>query len=83
MTFLSLLGPASSAIAAIAMTQAAVQAAIEAGQLEGRRLKNYLKLQSEQARNSASLAERRGKDRQQGQLYKRIISEKQKRRHGN
>ncbi|MET0028943.1 MAG: ribosome small subunit-dependent GTPase A [Candidatus Thiodiazotropha sp.] len=51
----------------------AVIAAIEAGQLEQRRLDNYLKLQSEQARNSASLAERRSSDRALGRFYKQAL----------
>jgi ribosome biogenesis GTPase / thiamine phosphate phosphatase len=51
----------------------AVIAAIEAGQLEQRRLDNYLKLQSEQMRNSASLAERRSSDRALGRFYKQAL----------
>ncbi|MET0090221.1 MAG: hypothetical protein ABW068_09430 [Candidatus Thiodiazotropha sp.] len=51
----------------------AVIAAIEAGQLEQRRLDNYLKLQSEQARNSASLAQRRSSDRALGRFYKQAL----------
>jgi ribosome biogenesis GTPase len=58
----------------------AVEAAVESGELDPRRLTNYLKLQSEQARNSASLAQRREKDRKLGKFYKQIISEKQNRR---
>ncbi len=51
----------------------AVTAAIEAGQLEQRRLDNYLKLRSEQVRNSASLAERRFSDRALGRFYKQAL----------
>lgn len=58
----------------------ALGAAVEAGDLEQRRLTSYLKLQSEQARNSASLAERHDKDRKLGKFYKSVIAEKQKRR---
>jgi len=58
----------------------ALEAAVEAGSLEQRRLTNYLKLESEQARNSATLAERREKDRKLGKFYKQVISEKQNRR---
>lgn len=58
----------------------ALEAAVAAGEVEQRRLTNYLKLQSEQARNSASLADRREKDRKLGKFYKSVISEKQKRR---
>lgn len=58
----------------------AVEAAIETGQMESRRLVSYLKLQSEQARNSTSLAERRERERNTGQFYKRVIAEKKRRR---
>ena len=57
----------------------AVEAAVADGSLSQRRLSNYLKLQSEQARNTASLAERREKDRKTGRLYKRIIADKRQR----
>ncbi len=60
----------------------AVESAVESGQLESRRLSNYLKLESEQLRNSTSLAERREKDRKTGQMYKNIIAQK-KRQRGN
>lgn len=58
----------------------AVQAAIESGEIEARRLVSFQKLESEQARNATSLANRREKERQTGKLYKRIIAEKQSRR---
>ena len=58
----------------------ALESAVESGELDARRLTNYLKLLSEQARNSASLAERRERERKTGKMYKRILSEKQKRR---
>ncbi len=58
----------------------ALEDAVESGELDQRRLTNYLKLQSEQERNSASLAERREKDRKLGKFYKQVISEKQSRR---
>lgn len=48
----------------------AVQAAIEAGSLEARRLVSYLKLMREQALNSASLAEKRARDRELGRFYR-------------
>ena len=54
----------------------AVEAAVEDGLLERRRLNNYLKLQSEQRRNSATLAERRERDKSNGRMYKRIIGDK-------
>ncbi|MET0086536.1 MAG: ribosome small subunit-dependent GTPase A [Sedimenticola sp.] len=43
---------------------------VEAGRLEQRRLDNYRKLKSEQARNNESLAERRSSDRALGRFYK-------------
>ena len=58
----------------------ALEAAVEGGELNPRRLKNYLKLLSEQARNATSLAERREKDRKLGQFYKSVIKEKQRRK---
>ncbi|MCU7921484.1 MAG: ribosome small subunit-dependent GTPase A [Candidatus Thiodiazotropha sp. (ex Dulcina madagascariensis)] len=48
----------------------AVQAAIEEGGLEERRLVSYLKLMREQALNSASLAEKRARDRELGRFYR-------------
>jgi ribosome biogenesis GTPase len=48
----------------------AVLEAVKAGRLEQRRLDNYHKLMSEQARNSESLAERRSSERALGRFYK-------------
>lgn len=50
----------------------AVQNAISKGELEPRRLKSYLKLLQEQARNGASLVEKRAKDRSQSQYYRNV-----------
>lgn len=50
----------------------AVKSAVESGVLDERRLFNYRKLLKEQAMNSASLAEKRAKDRQLGKFYKRV-----------
>jgi ribosome biogenesis GTPase len=58
----------------------ALAAAVESGDLDPRRFQNYLKLQTEQSRNSASLAERHEKDRKLGKFYKQVISEKQNRK---
>jgi len=58
----------------------AVQAAIESGSLDSRRLNNYFKLQSEQARNSKSLRQQRDESRKQGKFFKSVISAKQRRR---
>lgn len=48
----------------------AVQAAIQAGELELRRLQNYRKLQREQAHHAASLAEKHATDKRFGRLIK-------------
>jgi ribosome biogenesis GTPase len=53
----------------------AVKAAIEQGQLDERRLGNYLKLQRENRVNSASLAERRADDKALGKFYKRTLKQ--------
>ena len=46
---------------------------ITAGRLDQRRLENYQKLLSEQARNNESIAERRHNDRALGRFYKHAI----------
>jgi|TARA_B100000315_G_scaffold127118_1_gene116928 ribosome biogenesis GTPase len=56
----------------------AVQQAISSGELEQRRLTNYLKLLREESFNSAMLSERRSSDKALGKYYKRIASESQK-----
>jgi ribosome biogenesis GTPase len=58
----------------------AVLAAVEAGEIDPRRLRNYLKLQREDARASTTLAERRTQDRKIGKLYKRIQQASRRRR---
>jgi len=55
--------------------QCAVQAAIESGNLEQRRLTNYLKLLREQAHNGASLAEKRANDKARHKYYKSVIKD--------
>ena len=57
----------------------AIAEAIECGELDARRLKNYRKLQAEQARNAQTLFERRQHDKRIGQFYKATMSSKQKR----
>ena len=57
----------------------AVREAIESGKLDARRLKSFIKLMKEQAFNSASLAQRRERDRQFGRHVKSVLEEKQKR----
>lgn len=60
----------------------AVQAALNSSQIDQRRLSNYLKLMREQAHNSASLAEKREKDRALGRFYRSVQSESRKRKKG-
>jgi ribosome biogenesis GTPase len=50
----------------------AVRAAIAAGELDERRLVNYLKLLKEQDFNKASIAERRARDREFGRLVRSV-----------
>lgn len=54
----------------------AVRAAIESGRLDERRLINYLKLMREQAFNSATLAEKRARDRELGRYYRSVLESK-------
>ncbi len=51
----------------------AVRAAIDAGELDERRLESYLKLMREQAFNAASLAERRAQDREFGRYVRSVM----------
>ncbi len=60
----------------------AVRAAIDAGALDPDRLRRYRKLQSEDRRNTESLAERRARDRSTGRLYKSILADKQREKGG-
>ena len=54
----------------------AVRAAVEEGRLDPARLARWRKLQAEDAFNSASLAERRTKDRAFGKMVRRVTQEK-------
>ena len=56
----------------------AVQQAISSGELNQRRLNNYLKLLREESFNSATLSERRSSDKALGKFYKHTLSEAQK-----
>ncbi|THB69263.1 MAG: ribosome small subunit-dependent GTPase A [Gammaproteobacteria bacterium] len=56
----------------------AVRLAIEQGAIDERRLINYLKLKREQEFNSASLAEKRAKDREFGRHVRLVMKEKQR-----
>lgn len=58
----------------------AVQAALESGTLEPERLRRFRKLAAEEAHNTASLAERRAKDKGFGKMVKSIMKENRKRR---
>ena len=58
----------------------AVQDAISRGELPARRLSSYQKLMREQEFNSATLAEKRAKDRRFGKMIKSVLSEKKTRR---
>lgn len=52
--------------------QCRVREAIESGELDERRLRNYQKLQREQQRNSATIAEKRATFKQQTKFYKKV-----------
>ena len=58
----------------------AVQAAIKNNELEPRRLLSYQKLLREDALNSASLAQRRDKDKQFGKMIKQVMKDSKKKR---
>jgi len=58
----------------------AVQDAISRGELNPRRLASYQKLMREQEFNSATLAEKRAKDKRFGKMVKSVMSEKNARR---
>ena len=53
----------------------AVQKAIKSGEIDQRRLNNYLKLLREDSLNSASLSERRASDKALGKFYKKTLSQ--------
>jgi len=56
----------------------ALQAALEAGEIDERRLNNYLKLRDEGERLAQSLVERRRKDKSFGKMVKRAMADKNK-----
>jgi ribosome biogenesis GTPase len=58
----------------------AVQEAISRGELEARRLSSFQKLMREQAFNSATLAEKRARDKSFGKLIKAHLSDKKGRK---
>jgi ribosome biogenesis GTPase len=55
-----------------------VRAAIEAGDIDPERLKRYLKLQREEARNSESIADAHARNQRFGRMQKRKFAEKLK-----
>lgn len=59
-----------------------IQKALQVGELSPRRWRNYCKLQREQARNGATLAEKRARERDLGRYYRSVQnnSRKQKNR---
>jgi ribosome biogenesis GTPase len=61
----------------------AVRSAVENGDIEERRLNNYLKLLRENARNTASLAERRSQDRAFARHVRQVMAAKQDREKGD
>jgi ribosome biogenesis GTPase len=60
----------------------AVQAALEDGSLEAGRLARWRKLKAEEAFNSASLAERRSKDRAFGKMVRSVMKQKKQKTWG-
>lgn len=58
----------------------AVMAAIESGDLNDRRLSNYLKLMKEQKFNSATLVEKRVRDKEFGRMVRSVTKSKQDKR---
>ncbi|MEP5568297.1 MAG: ribosome small subunit-dependent GTPase A [Halioglobus sp.] len=60
----------------------AVLAALEAGELEERRLLNYRKLMREQEMNGASLAQKRSRDKELGKYYRSVQGESRQRKKG-
>lgn len=60
----------------------AVQSAIEEGALDADRLRRLQKLQSEDRRNTESLAERRSRDKSFGKMIKSVLSDKRRHKDG-
>jgi len=58
----------------------AIQAAVTRGELDERRLGNYLKLRDEQLRLAQTLEEKRRKERNFGRMVKRTMADKQRER---
>ncbi|ODB92138.1 ribosome small subunit-dependent GTPase A [Candidatus Thiodiazotropha endoloripes] len=60
----------------------AVESAIEQGKLDQRRLLNYQKLMREQQQNSATIAQKRARDRALGRFYRSTLKASQKLKKG-
>ncbi|NRB66056.1 MAG: ribosome small subunit-dependent GTPase A [Vibrio sp.] len=60
--------------------ECAVTGAIETGQLDHRRLKNYQKLLREQERNGATISERRTSHKQQTKMYRNVQAARRNRK---
>ncbi len=60
----------------------AVRAAIERGEIDPARLRRWHKLKAEEAFNSASLAERRAKDKAFGKMARRVLKAKNYKEYG-
>ena len=60
----------------------AVQAAISEGTLDSDRLRRYRKLQSEDRRNTETLAERRARDKSFGKMIKNVMADKRREKGG-
>ena len=58
----------------------AILTAIDNGEIDQRRLTNYQKLMCEQAMNSASLAEKRARDRSLSRMYRSVQTESRRRK---
>jgi ribosome biogenesis GTPase len=60
----------------------AVRAAIDEGRLDAERLRRYHKLQSEDRRNTETLAERRSRDKRFGKMVRSVMADKRKEKGG-
>jgi len=58
----------------------AILAALESGDLDERRLENYRKIMREQMMNSATLAEKRSRDKALGKFYRSVLTESRRRK---
>jgi len=58
----------------------AILAALESGEIDDRRMENYRKIMREQQINSATLAEKRSRDKALGKFYRTVLSESRRRK---